>query len=121
MPVDIQREIRRELHRRYEMPPRIAFLYNTLFYDLYHGPVPEGEDFDGRPYPGFTSGLDELSNWFNRNVPSEIWYDSDSGEVFEREPEGYEDEGEWIEPFWESIYHVDDTRRAMFGKLAEYM
>lgn len=83
------------------------------------------------------------------NFPSELWYDAQSGEVLEREPEwekvecmecdgdgvdrlSYDDtpcpvcEGtgkEWIEPFLEDFYYFDSraVKRAVLGKeLAAY-
>lgn len=117
----IEWQIQKALFDAYPPPRRIAWLASTATFDLHFGPYEQGDDIDGEIFPGFVNALDEIEDWLDDNVPSEVWWDRDSGEIFEREPEGYEDEGEWIEPFWESIYHIDDTRRAMFGKLAEYM
>ena len=117
----IEREIKRALWEAYPPPKRIEWLINAATYDLYYGPTPAGADIDGHEYPGFTSALDEIENWFDENVPSEVWFDSDSGEVLESEPEAFEEDGEIIEPFWEEIYHVDRVRKEMLGKLAEYL
>lgn len=119
--VTLEWKIKKALFDAYPPPRRIIWLMNTATFDLYFGPYQQGDDIDGEVYPGFANALDEIADWHDENVPSEVWYDNDSGEVFERPQEPYEEDGEWFEPLWEEIFHVGDTRRAMFGKLAEYM
>lgn len=78
------------------------------------------------PMP-FGKATKVLTNWWDY-VGSDVWYDVQSGEVFDREPKGYEDDtgevdddGEpvtrWAEPRWEDYVHYDslDAKRAFFG------
>lgn len=100
-------------------------LINWLNSDLYHGPYAAGTtDEEGNPdatYPGFTSGIDEIRDIIdNAGGFQDMWYDNDSGELMEKEPEAYEDEetGEMIEPFLEETYLLEgrDVARYVLGK-----
>jgi len=115
------KEVTRALWVAYPAPTRIRWLINTARYDLYYGPVPEGEDFDGEPYPGFTRALDELAAWFDAHVPAPLWYDQDSGEILEHEPGACEADDESMVPVLESFQRVNDPRGLMLGILAEYL
>lgn len=88
-----------------EFPQRIKRLMNSANFDLYHGPDVEDDD-----YPGFVVACKELRQFFD-DVACELWIDVDSGEVMTSEPRAYAenfgDGDEWIEPNWETIYHVE--------------
>ncbi len=120
MPRAIEKEIKRALWAAYPPSKRVAWLVNATTWDLYYGPVGEGEDMDGEPYPGFTAALDEIRGGLD-TVPGEVWYDRDSGEILESEPEEYEEDGEIVEPYWEGIYHVKNVEKELLGKLSEYL
>lgn len=99
-------------------------LINCANFDLYYGPYETGfePDGDGWKYPGFTESVRKISAALGD--VRELWFDSDWNGVLEREPEGEEIDGEYIEPFWESIYHLErkDVLRALVGKeLVSYL
>ncbi|MCI0560310.1 MAG: hypothetical protein MN733_17630 [Nitrososphaera sp.] len=110
--------------------------------DLYFGPY---YSKSGRSrWEIWAPVLDDIVN----DLPRELWYDEQFGEVLEREPEGMEidcmecmgdnvlpqeDEPcptcrstgvEWQEPFWADFYRFDTRaiKRAVFGtELASYV
>lgn len=95
--------------------------------DLYSGPLyfdKDGDecscfDFDLKPKQfDFTGAAREVMDYLRDVVPSEVYIDMETEEILTREPEGWEDEetGEWIEPFWESIYHVEDVYKTLLGR-----
>lgn len=121
MASNIEQEIKKALWKAYPPPKRVKWLIGAARYDLHYGPTQAGEDVDGHKYPGFTSALDEIRNWFDDKVPREVWYDNDSGEILESEPESYEEDGEVFEPDWQEIYHVKDSWKGMLGELGTYL
>lgn len=91
-----------------QLTPRIRRLISAANFDLYYGPTPEGEDIDntGEIYPGFCKALDEIKD--SLEEVDELWIDIDCGSYSTKEPEGYTDEeGNYEEPFWDSIYHLE--------------
>ncbi len=93
-------------------------------YDLWHGPM-TADQAEAEGYPAdwdFETATEILTDWWGSNG-GEVWFDSQSGYVETREPQGYDDDGEWIEPIWEDYVHVEgqDAKRAVFGELAEYL
>lgn len=109
----VQDKIKKTLREAYPFPDEINQLANCLRQDLWYGPYPSGEDFDGFSYPGFSKGVDTLKDWVEEHIPSEVWYDNDCEVVMESQPEeGYFEEGEngeeeWFEYSMEEIWHVD--------------
>lgn len=100
-------------------------LINWLNSDLYYGPYAAGttdeEDNPDATYPGFTSAIDELRDIIDAAGGfQDMWYDNDSGQLMESEPEGYTDEetGEFIEPFLEETYLLEgrDVAKYVLGK-----
>jgi len=85
------------------------------------------EDDEDPPLLGFSTAIKVLTNWWG-DVGNDVWYDVQSGNVFDKEPKGYEEEtGEidengcsvmkWTEPFWEDYMHYGslDAKCAFFG------
>lgn len=100
-------------------------LINWLNADLYHGPYAAGttdeEDNPNATYPGFTAAIDELREIIdNAGGFQDMYYDNDTGELTDKEPEAFEDEetGEMIEPYLEETYHLEgrDVARDVLGK-----
>ena len=137
--MSIAKEIDEALVKHFEIPADIQQQASFATWDLYHGPSGGGledEDEDGEPlYLGFSEACTQVSEWCDDNL-SEVWYDIQSGEVLEREPQGewiddYEDEDEevesvktWCEPSWEDYYHcpLSDVKGALFDKeLVQYI
>ncbi len=84
----------------------IQQLINSANFDLYFGPYPANEPIDCEfIYPGFQEAMRQINNAVNDI--DEIWVDSQSEFVSDREPQGEEIDGEWIEPYWEDWYHLD--------------
>lgn len=109
------------LRAEFPVPENINQIRNIAWADLMYGPY-GAQNIEGCDYPGFDKALDALQSWCDQNV-FEVWADGDF--LYTSEPEGYEDEtGEYIEPFWEEIYHYErkDVIVALFGKeVAEYL
>lgn len=127
----------------FKIPPDIRRRASQATWDLYYGPgCDEGEE--EHPYPGFNEACAVVARWCNDTL-HELWYDSMSGAVCDRKPEGYSEEccecagsgaadhddpddgpcpvcdgeGErWVEPEWEDYYHfeVKAVKRALFDK-----
>lgn len=105
---------------------RIAI--NVCNSDLYHGPFygAGGQWRYATWLPIAESVLD--------SIPNELWYDIQSGQVLESEPQGWfenEDgdilengeDDQYIEPFWEDYYHFKTTsiKKIIYGELANYI
>lgn len=102
---------------------RTRALIHLACRDLWHGPLGPDDPREGADWPGFTVACREIQAALE-DVPAEVWVDSQSGEVLESEPEGFEDGGEWFEPSWEDITHVgrQDVLPFLLGKdLAGYI
>lgn len=129
----IAKEMDEAIVKHFEIPPEVQRQASYASQDLYYGPYEAGhaDGDDGPPYLGFTKACALVSEWCDDNL-SEVWYDIQSGEVLDREPEGYYD-GEdidengtspWIEPSWEDYYHcgLNTVKRALFVKeLVQYI
>ncbi len=104
-------------------------LARLLWWDLVYGPIGEYNGAgvrvanDGEPWIGFVEASRIVADAV-RDV-GDLWVDVDWDCVMTREPEGFNDEetGEYVEPFWESIYQYSrkDVLRAAFGEVADYL
>lgn len=96
-----------------KMPKPLRKLMAAALDDLYQGPN-VGTGFS------YTKAIKELSSWWG-DEGSEVWYDGESGEVLDSEPQGYEDEetGEYVEPEMSDYTHFSrrDAAQAVFGAL----
>jgi len=68
----------------------------------------------------FSKVGDEVMDYLREEVPSTVYVDMDCEQVFDNEPEGYwdgeEDEGgDWIEPYWENIYQIENVYAVLLG------
>ena len=110
------------IEEHFELPADIANKINLLNSDLYNGPMyfnPEGEqcchmDEGATPFL-FSKTADEVMDYLREEVPSTVYVDMDCEQVFDNEPEGYEEDGEWIEPYWENVYQVDNVYGVLLG------
>lgn len=96
-------------------------LREACSYVLQYGPLDSYEDWPH--YHGWSSAIDALRDRASE-LPSEMWIDVEAEQVYDSEPEGWEDEnGTWNEPEWSDYVHCDRRaiRRAVFGELADYM
>lgn len=108
-----------------KMSESLKTLRRLATYDLWYGPVPEGEDCDGAPWVGFSKAMTELRKFADENL-NEVWVDIDSENVLDKEPEAFwtdPDTGEEIEEYLENTYHYEfsDVMKAVFpNQLHEY-
>lgn len=105
-----------------EVQRRMATL---LYWDLYYGPLTYCETCGvdhlddctcgDLKYPGFVMALDILAEV---EIPGDLWIDTFAGCVETREPEGFYDGDEYIEPNYEDYWHLDakEIKRRIFGK-----
>ena len=108
------------VEKEYAPPKNIQRLINAANDDLYNGP--NGD-------VSFSTAIKKISAWADKRVaagglPRELWYDTQSGELLEKEPRGEEFDGEWQEPMWDDYIHLeyDDIKKAIFGsELAGYV
>jgi len=125
--MDTAQKIDRIVENKVNLPVEIQRKIGLLNSDLYFGPLyfgSDGEecvcfDFEAEPTPfDFVVVAREVMEHLRDEVPSEVYVDMNVEEVLSSEPEGWEDEdtGEWIEPFWEEIYHVDDVYKSLLGR-----
>lgn len=125
--MSIAQTIERIVEEHTELPTSIRKKISLLNSDLYFGPLyfdEDGEqcacfDFEAKPKPfNFSAAAREVMDYLREEVPSEVYIDMDSEELLESEPEGFEDEdtGEWIEPYWEEIYQVEDVYSTLLGR-----
>lgn len=115
------------IENHFSIPPNIAMLVRQTVGCLYDGPTA----YDGT-WPSFVTACEIVSNWCDDNL-SEVWYDTQSGEILTSAPEGhYEDElnGDilsvlnerveqvWIEPYWEDYRHLEKqyVKNVLFDK-----
>ncbi len=121
--MSIAKEMDEAIEKYFELPPDILKLANQAAYDLYNGPIQDDDE-----WPGFVTACEQITDWCDDNL-SEVWYDIQSGEVLDREPEGYFDHycgnveddepiETWVEPHWEDYFHceLDTVKRALFDK-----
>lgn len=111
------------------LTPTVERLSAVLNTDLYAGPVyigPDGEECswgdEGARQFDFHRAVGILSLWCDRNIPLSLYVEDWCGIPQEDEPQGYEEEGEWVEPesYW--VFERKDLLRVLFGKeLAQYL
>ena len=122
-------------HFRGKMSERIKGLIHAANDDLYFGPITECNAC-GAKYTGFSSAVDEIHSWCQDNI-HEVWYDSDCGEILDKEPEmtatccscdgnGCLECGNCgiMDVYNEFVHHFDvlHIKRIVFGKeLAQYV
>lgn len=123
--MSIAKTIERIVEEHTELPVDIRKQISLLNSDLYFGPLyfdEEGEQCahmdQGATQFNFSQAGREVMDYLREEVPSEVYIDVNSEELLENEPEGFEDEetGEWVDPFWEEIYQVDDVYATLLGR-----
>lgn len=125
--MDIANKIDQIIEEKTEIDVDIRHKISLLTSDLYSGPLyfdKDGDkcscfDFDLEPRQfDFSGAAREVMDYLRDQVPSEVYIDMETEEILTQEPEAWEDEetGEWIEPFWESIYHVEDVYKTLLGR-----
>lgn len=133
------------VEERFPVPPHIMACASAIRYDLLHGTtwslIPQGEitKFTIDHFSTYRADLEEdysegdiieetyigavadALRQFIDNFPSEMWFDMDCEELFDREPEPYQDEeGEWVSPFdFSTVYNLNASNivEALFGRL----
>ena len=111
------------------LPDNIKEEITLCNHSLHHGPVYLDEDYDiaecfdenVRPHD-FSAGCTRIRDALDG--VGDVWVDEDANDVMTSEPQGFEEDGEWIEPPWEHIRHYD--RREVIAQivgraLAEYV
>lgn len=120
-------DVDKVIKNHFELPAEIARKIRLLNSDLYFGPLyfnPEREtcchmDEGAVPF-NFSRTGDEVMDYLREEIPSTVYVDMDCEQVFDNEPEGYwddsgEGETEWIEPYWENVYQVDNVYGVLLG------
>lgn len=113
----------KDILEHFPIPDDILKLAIRANVDLYTGPLyinGEGEACshldEGAKAFDFTDACARVSDWCGDNL-STIYYDSDCGEVMEKEPEGeFDEEDNWLDA--SPYYEVDssDIKRILFGR-----
>ena len=125
--MDTEQKINQIIEEKTEIDVNIRHKISLLNSDLYSGPLyfdKDGDecsmfDFDAKPIPfDFSRVAGEVMDYLRDHIPSTVFIDMDTEELFETEPEGWTDEdtGEWIEPFFESIFLVEDVYSTLLGR-----
>lgn len=80
--------------RQDNLTPEVIRLISQANYDLWHGPINDGSygdpaegDEELKKYPGFAKAVDQIEDAL-KDLPSDLYLDTDSGEVSTKEPEG---------------------------------
>lgn len=99
------------------IPPEILFLAGCATNDLFHGPRESRED-DPYVYSGFTSATKKIKEYNEENLPGEIYYDDDSGQLLEILPKYEEVDGESYQVALNEIYELtqNEMKCAIYGK-----
>ncbi len=124
--MDTVQRIDKIIEDKIKLPVDIQKQISLLTSDLYSGPLYFDRDgnecscFDfesGARQYDFCQAAKNVMNYLRKEVSDTVYIDMNVEELLEREPEGWEDEetGEWIEPFWEEIYLVDDVYKSLLG------
>lgn len=101
------KEVKEAIRQHFEVPETIQRLVNMATSDLLWGPIGLDDEWEEENYKGFRSACKRIREEFTESLPRELWVDVDCGCVMTREPQGEEVDGEYIEPYWESIYYVN--------------
>lgn len=97
-----------------KLDPEIKTLLGSANHDLYYGPCVDNED-----YPGFEEACQKITSELEI---SRLWLDTQSEEILDSEPKGFEDEdGTWIEPEDYIEFSREEVMRICFGELAPYL
>ena len=112
------------INAHFDMPEDVNFYANAANFDLYYGPRESFED-DPVPWQGFQHATKIVRDWVENNV-HDVYVDTDSDEVSDREPEPWQDEetGDTFEPDLSTWRHYDEraVKRMLFGReLASYV
>lgn len=124
--MDTAQRIDKIIEDKIELPVDIQKQISLLTSDLYSGPLYFDRDGNECPCFDFENGARQydfcqaaknVMNYLREEVSDTAYIDMNTEELLEKEPEGWEDEetGEWIEPFWEEIYLVDDVYKSLLG------
>lgn len=101
-----------------ELPENVRRCANVATHDLYYGPIDDCEE-DGWIYPGFVEACRIISK--EVGDIGEVWYDGDTGEVMDTEPDSQwfdEEDQQWYDNYMGEIYHYErqDVLRLIFDK-----
>lgn len=96
--------------------------------DLYYGPLyfdSQGEqclwcDKSAKQFD-FSAACQTIRDALD-DLPSTVYYNHMNEEIEDKAPEAYEDEdGKWIEPWWEDYYEVDVKDELLGSELKSYI
>jgi hypothetical protein len=80
-------QIEKAVEAHFPLPPDIRFYSNAANFDLYMGPRDSIED-DPFPWKGFVHATKLVRDWNDDNL-HDVWYDTQSGEVTDHNPENH--------------------------------
>lgn len=112
--------IEKILRQHFDVPEDVQRLANLATSDLLWGPIGLDDDWERENYQSFKSACKRIGEYID-TLPSQIWVDVDCEVVMDSEPQGEEVEGEWIEPYWESIYLVNGRKEIVELLLNNYL
>ncbi len=116
----MNKQIKEAVRNHFEVPEDIERLVNLATSDLLWGPIGLDDDWERENYQGFQSACKRIKEYVD-TLPSQLWVDIDCDCVMTREPQGEEVDGEYIEPYWESIYYVNGRNEIVEALFNHYV
>lgn len=115
-----EKQVKTLLRSHFYIPDDTQRLANLATFDLLWGPVGLDDEWERENYKGFQLACARISEYVD-TLPCELWVDTDCDCVMTSEPQGQEVDGEWLEPYWESIYYIDSRSKLVQLLLNEYL
>lgn len=116
----MNKQVKKSLRNHFEVPKDIQRLVSLATSDLLWGPVGLDDDWERENYQSFQSACRRISDYVD-TLPFELWIDCDCDCIMISEPQGEEIDGEYIEPYWESVYYVNGRREIVEAIFNSYI
>lgn len=114
------KQIQTAVRAHFKIPEDIQRLANLATSDLLWGPIGLDDEWEEENYKGFQSACARIREYVD-TLPRELWVDTDCDCVMTSEPQGEEVDGEWLEPYWDSIYYVNGRNEVVELLLNHYL
>lgn len=85
---EARKAVRSEALEMARATPYEKWLIAQAKFDLWYGPLPAGKQEPDAEFewPGYTTAIDILNRGLAEQLPSDLWYDEQSGDVLRAEP-----------------------------------